>query len=129
MWILVPEATANQPSVRRKISGYARRALLSVKTKSAPAGKGRGAGKFREWSGSVAGGNRRIDVHATAFTVEAHLAINEGEDRVVPTQTDIFAGQKFRAALADDDIAGDHYLAAEFLNAETLADAVAPILD
>jgi len=34
-----------------------------------------------------------------------------------------------RAALADDDVAGDDRLTAKFLNAKTFADAVAPVLD
>src|SRR5690348_18185991 len=40
---------------------------------------------------------------------------------------DILAGMVFGAALADDDVAGHHDLAAEFLDAEAAAARIAPV--
>jgi hypothetical protein len=77
----------------------------------------------------VRSNSRRINVHATTFAVEADSAVHEGEDGVVAAETDVLAGHELRAALADDDIAGDNRLAAEHFNAETLADAIASVLD
>jgi len=77
----------------------------------------------------VAPGFDRINVHAAAFAVETDLAVDEGEDGVISPETDILAGQELRAALADDDVAGDDGLAAEFFHAETLANAVASVLN
>ena len=68
-------------------------------------------------------------VHAAATPVGLHLAINEGEDGVVAAEADILAWKELRPALADDDVAGDDDLAAEFLDAEALADAIASVLD
>ena len=70
-----------------------------------------------------------IDIHPTATVVKANFAVHEGEDGVVAAETDVLAGQELGAALADDDVAGDDGLAAEFLHAEAFAGAIAPVLD
>src|SRR5690348_9956812 len=50
--------------------------------------------------------------------VKAHGARRLGEEGVVAAHIDIVAGMILGAALADDDVAGHHRLAAEFLDAE-----------
>src|SRR5581483_1492690 len=71
----------------------------------------------------------RIDVHAATLAIETHGAVHERENCVIAPQANVFTRQKFRAALADDDVSGDDSLAAEFFYAESFADAVASILD
>jgi hypothetical protein len=91
-----------------------------------------GSGLFIEVDsiGSVSGGQGGSDdVHAAAFLVEEHAAIDESEERVVTTATDAKARMHFGAALADDDVSGDHGLAAEFFHAEALAAGIATVLD
>ena len=81
------------------------------------------------FGGGLAGaGGCGLDVDPAATAIEFHAAIDEGEDGVIAAETDVAAGQELGAALADDDIAGDDGFAAEFLDAEALADAVAPVL-
>ena len=71
----------------------------------------------------------RSNVDAAAFAVEEHAAVDEGENRVVTAHTDTLTGVELGAALADDDVTGDDGLAAELLNAETLAAGIAPVTD
>jgi len=71
----------------------------------------------------------RIDIDATTGLIEPHATVHESVDCVIATEADILARFKFRAALTDDDVAGDHLLAAEFFDAEPFADAVASVLD
>ncbi len=71
----------------------------------------------------------RINVDPTPLAVETHGAIDQRKNRVVATEPDILAWQKLRSTLADDDVAGDHDLTAEFFHAEAFADAIASILD
>jgi hypothetical protein len=61
------------------------------------------------------------------FLFEDYGSIGGGEERMVGAHADVGAGVKFGAALADDDIAADYALAAEFLHAEAAAVGVAPI--
>src|SRR5581483_3453850 len=68
-------------------------------------------------------------VHAAAFLVEHDLAVREGEQCPVATGADIFARDKFAAALANDDAAGGDERAAKFFYAKPFADAVASVLD
>ena len=63
---------------------------------------------------------RRVHVHAAAFLVEPHLAVDQGKQRVVLARADVRAGPELRAALADDDRAGRDRLAAEPLDAPAL---------
>src|SRR5207237_1675621 len=68
------------------------------------------------------------DVFASAAAAaELHRAVHGGEDRVVAAHADIGAGVKLGAALAHDDVAGQDDLAAEFLDAEPFAGAVAAV--
>src|SRR5688572_6260509 len=75
------------------------------------------------------GGQHFVHVHAPAFTVKAHRAVRDRKDGVVLAKTNAAARNPLGAALADDDVAGNDLLAAEFLDAESLALAVAPVLD
>src|SRR5436190_4461335 len=70
--------------------------------------------------------DRNIGTTAKAFA-ELHRALFKREQRVVAAHADTLAGMKLGAALAHDDVAGDHDLAAEFLDAEPPAGAVAAV--
>src|ERR1041385_6345234 len=59
--------------------------------------------------------------------MEADLAVYRGEDGVILAESDIAARVIFCAALAQDDIARQHILAAVALDAEAPAGAVAPV--
>ena len=80
-------------------------------------------------AGVDAPGDTRDDVDPATGAIEPHLAVDQRENGVIATEPDILAGQKFRAALADDDVAGDDRFAAKFFHAEPFADAVAAVLD
>src|SRR5947207_11067506 len=71
----------------------------------------------------------RIDVYASAASIEANIAVDQCENGVIPAEANIFAGQKFRAALANDDVASKHHFTAESFYAEPLANTVAAILN
>src|SRR2546423_13421196 len=71
----------------------------------------------------------RLDVDPASGAVEPHLAVDQREDRVIATQPDILAGEKFRAALSDDDVAGHDHFAPKFFHAQPFADAVPAVLD
>ena len=71
----------------------------------------------------------RLDVHTPPRPVEAHLSIDERKDRVIAPEPHVFARQKLRSALPDDDIARDDCFAAKFFHAETFADAVPSVLN
>src|SRR4051812_23148037 len=58
-----------------------------------------------------------------------HAAIDEREQGVVAAAADADTRMHLGAALADQDVAGDHRLAAEFFHAETLAARVASVFD
>ena len=60
---------------------------------------------------------------------EFHRALHEGEKGVVTAQADVVARVELGAALADDDVAGQHALAAELLHAEALASKSRPLRD
>jgi hypothetical protein len=70
-----------------------------------------------------------IDIHAPAAAIESDVPVHERENGVIASEADVFTGKKFRAALADNDVAGDNHLAAKSFYAETLADAIATILN
>jgi hypothetical protein len=76
------------------------------------------------------GGHSRLgdDVHAAALLVKLDLAIREGEQRPVATDTDVLAGDELAAALADDDAAGGDEFATKSFYAEALAYAIAAVL-
>ena len=71
----------------------------------------------------------RLDVHPSPRPIEPHLSVHQREDRVIAAEPDVFARQKFRAALPDDDVAGNDYFAAKFFHAQPFADAIAAVLD
>jgi hypothetical protein len=73
------------------------------------------------------GGGFHHHVHAAAVLVEQNLAISERIKRPIAANADIFTGNKFTAALADDDATGTDDRAAKFFNAETFADAIAAV--
>jgi hypothetical protein len=70
-----------------------------------------------------------VDIDAPATAIEAHVAVNERENGVIPSETYVSARQKFCAALANNDVARDDHLAAEFFHTQALADAVAAVLN
>jgi hypothetical protein len=79
--------------------------------------------------GSCIRNRNRLDVHTTAILVEKDSASHESEDGVVTAKTDVTAWNPLRTTLAEDDVATDDGFAAEFLDAKTLALAVATVFD
>src|SRR3954452_12714127 len=63
----------------------------------------------------------------TGAGVEGHPAVRLGEQGVVLADADIGAGVELGAALADEDVAGDHALVAELLHAQALAGGIAAV--
>src|SRR5207342_3155814 len=76
-----------------------------------------------------ASGLRRdhVDDLAALRVPELDRALDEGEQRVVTTATDTLPRVELRAALADQDLARVHGLAAEPLDAQPLRVRVAPV--
>ena len=64
-----------------------------------------------------------------AGLVKGNLPICEREQGPIPARADILSGDEFRAALADQNAARRHELAAKSFNAQPLADAIAPVTD
>src|SRR5690606_24035521 len=62
-----------------------------------------------------------------AVPLEGHDAGHQREERVVPAHADALARVDLRAELADEDVAGDHPLAAELLDAAPLAVRIAAV--
>src|SRR6185437_2326731 len=62
-----------------------------------------------------------------ALVLELHDAVDERVDRVVGPESDVAARVPLGAALADDDVARDHALATELLDATVLRVAVATV--
>src|SRR5438067_8775245 len=100
--------------------GFERLGVLGGHIKKKPRTK---TGLFRD--GKEPSGLRRLDRHGRLAlrTVlgELDLAGREREERVVLANADVRAGVEPRAALANDDRARVHELAAECLDAEALA--------
>jgi hypothetical protein len=71
----------------------------------------------------------RFDIHPATALVKPYDTIYKGKNCVIATQSDIFARQKFRAALSDNDIPSHYLLAPKFLDAQTFADAVPSVLN
>src|SRR6266446_10926822 len=71
----------------------------------------------------------RIDIDPPSGAIESHVPVNQREDCVIAAKANVLARQKFRAALANNDVAGHYQLAAESFYAETFADAVAAVLN
>src|SRR3954447_24519793 len=74
---------------------------------------------------------RRVDTHALALVrqglLKLDVPVDQGIERIVPTHTHVDTRLPARATLAEDDTAGRQVLAAEFLHAESLRLAIAPI--
>src|SRR6516162_5265589 len=68
-------------------------------------------------------------VHALTLAVEQDDAVGHREQGVVLAAADVVAGEVARAALADDDAAGENCLAAINLDAEALAVRLAAVAD
>src|SRR5262245_13353561 len=64
---------------------------------------------------------------ALGFGTELDATVDQREQRVVLGQADIGAGMPFGAALPRNDVAGEHLLTAENLQAEPLAVGVAAV--
>src|ERR1700731_1035089 len=71
----------------------------------------------------------RFDIHPATTSVKPYDAIYKSKNCVIATQPDIFARQKFRSALANNDVPSHYLLAPKFLNAQTFADAVPSVLN
>ena len=70
-----------------------------------------------------------IDIDAPSAAIESDAAIDERENCVIAAEADVFARQKFCAALAHDNVSGDNRFAAESFYAETFADTVSAVLN
>ena len=74
-------------------------------------------------------GGERIDIYSPPRAIEAHVAIDQRENRVIATESNVFPRQELRPALTHNDVAPDDHLAAEFFYAQPFADAVAAVLN
>lgn len=63
----------------------------------------------------------QLDVDAASVLVEVDAAVDFGVDGVILTHVDVCAWVPLSSALADDDVAGDDFFAAELFHAETFA--------
>src|SRR5262249_8960378 len=73
---------------------------------------------------------RRLDRNegaAQRAAMEADAAVGRGEQGMVAAHADIAAGMHLGAALADQDVAGDHGLAAVLLDPEAPAGSIAAV--
>ena len=70
--------------------------------------------------GGLGLGLNRNNAAVALTALEHHHTVGEGEERVVAAHTYVFAGIVDRAALANDDVAGDASLATPDLNTQTL---------
>src|SRR5689334_12789132 len=66
-------------------------------------------------------------VAAAVLVLELHHAIDQRVDGKIGAETDVASRMPLRAALADDDVAGNDFLAAELLHAAVLRIAVATV--
>src|SRR6202012_3608893 len=73
-------------------------------------------------SGLVRRSGFRHDVDPAAILVEEHFAVGEREQGPVAARTHVLAGDELAAALAHQDAAGGHELAAKFFHAQPFAD-------
>jgi len=85
-----------------------------------------------ECDAALVGSNRGhhwVNIHAPSFAVKAYVTVHQGENRVIPAEADILARSELRATLPDDNVTGNDGLATKLLYTETLAVAVAAVLD
>lgn len=61
------------------------------------------------------------------FAIKFHLAVREGEKRMIATNPDIGPGMKTSSALPNDDISGNHLLASILFHSKTLGMTVAAV--
>ena len=71
----------------------------------------------------------RIDIDSSPTAIKPDAAVNQRENCVIATESDVFSGQKFRAALAHNDVPGQDRFAAESFYTKPFANAVAAILN
>ena len=74
-------------------------------------------------------GSDCIDIDPTPSAIEANIAIDQRENGVIAAEANVLTRQKFRAALANNDVASHDQLAAESFYTEPLANAVAAVLN
>src|SRR5262249_23419836 len=80
--------------------------------------------------GSRRGRNyNRIYIHSSAVAIETHAPVNQSENRVITSKSDVLSRQKFCPPLTHNDVAGHNRLTAEFFHTEPFADAFAPVLN
>ena len=70
-----------------------------------------------------------INIDAATLLIKADFTFHERVDRVVTTDPNVLARVPLGAALAEDNVAGNHFLAAELLHSAALALAIATVLD
>ena len=70
---------------------------------------------------STLAGLGELYIDATSFLIEVNIAIGLGVDGVILAHVDVVTRVPLGATLADDDVACDDDLTAEFLDAETFA--------
>src|ERR1700758_965151 len=105
-----------------------------VKTKKAPQRPRR---FFRREGNNIAGSVSRtqlrrfdrFDIYPSTVPVETYNAVYQSENRIIPTQPDVFPRQKFGSSLADNYVARDPLLAAKFFYTQAFTTAVASVLD
>jgi len=71
----------------------------------------------------------RIDIDSSSTPIEANVAVDQRENGVIAAEANVLTRQKFRAALANNDVASHDQLAAESFYTEPLANAVAAVLN
>ena len=65
---------------------------------------------------------------ALSLLLKLNLTVDQSEQSIVRTDTDILAGVNCGASLSDDDIAGDNLLTVRLLHAKALRFAVTAVL-
>src|SRR5919198_4186985 len=74
---------------------------------------------------------RRVDTHALALVRQGlfklDVPVDQGIERIVPAHTHVDTRLPARTTLAEDDAAGPQVFTTEFLHAQSLRLAIAPI--
>ena len=96
---------------------------IARKTKKAPGGKPDAlTANWRQRGLSL-----DDDVHLAVGLVELDHTVLEREKRPIAAGADVLSGADLGAALADDDVAGDDFLAAELFHTETFGRGIATV--
>src|SRR4051812_39710676 len=82
------------------------------------------ADRRQRWAGERSGSDH---VHAAAFAVELHDAIDQGEQGVVRAQPNAAAWMELGADLPHQDVAGDHLFSGVALHATSLPVGIAAV--